>query len=71
MIDDLKMEVGDRVRVARWNRHKKYHPGDRGTVLRTLKLHDGGLSYCQVAMDKEDPTGTGILFTTDEIEAEE
>jgi hypothetical protein len=37
-------------------------------VLQTLKMHDGGLPFCLVAMDKDVPT-TGVLFDTGEIEA--
>lgn len=65
-----ELKIGDRVHTTRWNRHKRYHTGDMGTVLRTLKLHDGGLPYCLVAMDNDVPTGTGVLFDTDEVEAD-
>ena len=65
-----ELKIGDRVHTTRWNRQKRYHTGDRGTVTRTVKPHDGGLSFCLVAMDKDVPTRTGVLFTTDEIELE-
>ncbi len=68
MSRDLK--IGDRVHTTRWNRQKRYHTGDTGTVLRTLKLHDGGLHYCLVAMDNDLPTGVGVLFDANEIEAD-
>ncbi len=61
-------QIGDRVHATRWNRQKRYHTGDKGTVLRTLILHDGGLPFCMVAMDKDAPSTSGILFNTDEIE---
>jgi len=63
-----ELTIGDRVQTTRWNRHKRYHTGDKGTVLQTLKMHDGGLPFCLVAMDKDVPT-TGVLFDTGEIEA--
>lgn len=65
-----ELRIGDRVRATRWNRQKRYHAGDTGTVLRTLKTRDGGLPYCLVAMDKDVPLGPGMLFNTDEIEAD-
>jgi hypothetical protein len=67
---DRELRIGDRVHTTPWNRQKRYHTGDTGTVLRTLKMHDGGLPYCLVAMDKDSPAGAGILFNTDEVEAE-
>lgn len=66
---DLK--IGDRVQTTRRNRQKRYQTGDTGTVLRTLKLHDGGLPYCLVAMDSDVSTSAGVLFDSDEIEADE
>jgi hypothetical protein len=65
-----ELKIGDRVHTTRSNRQKRYHTGDTGTVQRTLKLHDGGPPYCLVAMDKDAPTGPGVLFYTDEIEAD-
>lgn len=65
-----ELKIGDRVHTTRWNRHKRYYTGDMGTVLRTLKLHDGGLPYCLVAMDNDAPTAAGVLFDTNEIEAD-
>jgi hypothetical protein len=63
-----ELKIGDRVHTTRGNRQKRYHPGDKGTVLQTLNMHDGGLPFCLVAMDKDLPT-TGVLFDTGEIEA--
>ena len=63
-----ELKIGDRVHTTRWSRRKHYHPGDTGTILQTLKMHDGGLPFCLVAMDKDVPT-TGVLFDTGEIEA--
>lgn len=64
-----ELKIGDRVHTTGRNRRKRYQTGDTGTVLRTLKLHDGGLPFCLVAMDKDAPTA-GVLFETDEIEAD-
>jgi hypothetical protein len=63
-----ELAIGDRVQTTRWNRHKRYHTGDKGTVIHTLKMHDGGLPFCLVAMDKDLPTAR-VLFDTGEIEA--
>lgn len=65
-----ELKIGDRVQTTRRNRQKRYHTGDTGMVLQTVKLHDGGLPFCLVAMDKDLPDGSGMLFNTDEIEAE-
>lgn len=65
-----ELKIGDRVHTTRGNRQKHYHSGDRGTVLQTLKMHDGGLPFCLVAMDKDAPAAAGVLFNTDEIEAD-
>jgi hypothetical protein len=65
-----ELKIGDRVHTTRWNRQKRYHTGDKGTVLRTLKLHDGGPPYCLVAMDNDVPADAGVLFDTDEIETD-
>jgi hypothetical protein len=65
-----ELKIGDRVHTTRWNRQKGYQTGDTGTVLRTLKLHDGGLPYCLVAMDNDLPIGAGVLFDANEIEAD-
>ena len=63
-----ELKIGDRVQTTRWNRQKRYHTGDTGTVTQTVKPHDGGLPFCLVAMDKDLPAGPGVLFDTDEIE---
>ncbi len=64
------LKIGDRVHTTRWNRHKRYQTGDTGTVTRTVKTHDGGLPFCLVAMDKDGAPAAGVMFTTDEIEAD-
>jgi hypothetical protein len=65
-----ELKIGDRVQTTRWNRQKRYDTGDRGTVMQTVKTRDGGLPFCLVAMDKDLPAGPGVLFNTDEIEAD-
>jgi hypothetical protein len=65
-----ELKIGDRVQTTRWNRQRRYHTGDTGTVMQTVKTHDGGLPFCLVAMDKDLPARPGVLFNTDEIEAE-
>jgi hypothetical protein len=65
-----ELKICDRVQTTRWNRQKRYHTGDTGTVMRTIKTRDGGLPYFLVAMDKDVSAGGSVLFNTDEIEAE-
>ncbi|HEY7312104.1 MAG TPA: hypothetical protein VH643_22255 [Gemmataceae bacterium] len=65
-----ELKIGHRVQTTRWNRQRRYHTGDTGTVMRTVKTRDGGLPFCLVAMDKDLPEGDSVLFNTDEIEAE-
>jgi hypothetical protein len=65
-----ELKIGDRVQTTRWNPQKRYDTGDRGTVMQTVKTHDGGLPFCLVAMDKDLPAGPGELFNTDEIAAD-
>ncbi|HEY7313307.1 MAG TPA: hypothetical protein VH643_28415 [Gemmataceae bacterium] len=64
------LKIGDRVYTTQWNRQKRYHTGDKGTVLRTLKMHDDGLPFCLVAMDRDASHGAGVLFDTNEIDAD-
>lgn len=67
----LPLKVGDRVRLTKRNRLAGYQPGDKGTVIRVPKAAPGGQPYYIVAMDRDGPTGTGVLFTEDEIEPDE
>ena len=63
------LSVGDRVRVTARNRVAGYVPGDRGTVLREPSTATvTGERLYSVAMDKDGPDATGILFTEEEIE---
>ena len=63
---DLKR--GDRVRVTGRNRMYGYQPGDKGTVLRDVVTGPSGTCYFVVAMDKDQPDASGIVFADDEIE---
>jgi hypothetical protein len=33
-----ELQIGDRVQTTQWYRQKRYHTGDRGTVMQTVKL---------------------------------
>jgi hypothetical protein len=66
MSDELK--PGQRVRVTVRNRMAGYQPGDKGTVLRSSASDTTGERYYSVAMDKDDPTASGAVFTESEIE---
>ncbi|HEY7312005.1 MAG TPA: hypothetical protein VH643_21760 [Gemmataceae bacterium] len=67
MNPDLKL--GDRVRVCRPSRG--YQVGDKGTVLEgpASDTADDQKSYV-VAMDKDGPSRTSIIFGADEIETD-
>jgi hypothetical protein len=67
MSDQLKF--GDRVRVTQRSHVEGYQAGDQGTVLEgpTSNTRDDQPSYV-VAMDKDGPGRTSIIFRADEIE---
>jgi hypothetical protein len=67
MSDQLK--VGDRVRISQRSHVRGYQPGDKGIVLEgpTSYTGDNQPSYV-VAMDKDGPGHTSIIFGADEIE---
>jgi hypothetical protein len=64
------LKAGDRVRVTAANRTQGYHPGDKGTILRASTLVTTGAPYYTVAMDKDGPDATGVVFEGAEIEAD-
>ncbi len=64
------LKPGDRVRVTSRNRMAGYHPGDKGSVLRVSTASATGAHYYVVAMDKDDPAKSGVVFAEDEIEAD-
>jgi hypothetical protein len=59
---------GDRVRLTAANRQQGYQPGDQGTVVCELAMGLQSVLYFLVAMDKDDPSQTGQVFTDAEIE---
>jgi hypothetical protein len=66
-----ELVAGTRVRLTARNRMHGYHPGDKGTVLREVTSTPRGTLYYLVAMDKDDLTKTGSVFTAEEIEVDE
>jgi hypothetical protein len=62
------LKPGDRVRVTAANRTQGYQRGDKGTVLRVSTLVTTGSPYYTVAMDKDGPEDTGVVFEGGEIE---
>jgi hypothetical protein len=62
------LKVGDRVRVRVENHPDGHLKGDKGTALRVAKLGGTGTYHYLVAMDKDQPDATGIVFNGDEIE---
>jgi hypothetical protein len=63
------LKAGDRVRVTARNRLAGYVPGDKGRVLREpLTVTINGERYYTVAMDKDGPNATGVVFAADEVE---
>ena len=65
-----QLKPGQRVRVTVRNRVTRYQPGDTGTVLRSSVSATGERSYT-VAMDLDDPAGSGAVFAEGEIEADD
>jgi len=61
--------VGDRVSVT--SQVKGYQPGDKGTVTHAPKLPVHDEPYYVVAMDRDGPIRTAIIFTLKEIELDE
>jgi hypothetical protein len=62
------LKSGDRIRVTVYGRVAGYQPGDKGTVLRTPPPAATGVPNFLVAMDKDKPDDTGVLFAAHEIE---
>jgi hypothetical protein len=62
------LKAGDRVRVAIWTRMRRYHPGEKGTVVQTLWLNPTGAPFYQVTMDIDSYAGGGVFFNAGEIE---
>jgi hypothetical protein len=62
------LKAGDRVRVAIWTRMRRYHPGEKGTVVQTLRLQEKGPPFYQVTMDMDSSASSGVFFYANEIE---
>jgi hypothetical protein len=62
------LKPGESIRVTVRNRMAGYQPGDKGTVMREVADGPSGTRYYVVAMDKDDPQKTGVVFSDDEIE---
>jgi hypothetical protein len=62
------LKKGDRVRVTGLCGVAGYQAGDKGTVLREVVSTSRGALYFLVAMDKDDPSHSGVVFRHDEIE---
>ena len=64
-----QLKFGDRVRVTQRSQVEGFQPGDTGTVLEEPASNTGDdqPSYV-VAMDKDGPGRTSIIFRADEIE---
>ena len=63
------LKPGDRVRVTLHNRPAGYQVGDKGTVVRGASTATiTGERYYTVAMDRDGPDATGVVFGQDEIE---
>jgi hypothetical protein len=62
------LKKGDQVRVTSQNCVAGYQLGDKGTVLREVVSTSRGTLYFLVAMDKDDPSHSGVIFRHDEIE---
>jgi hypothetical protein len=62
------MKKVERVRVTSCSSVAGYQIGDKGTVLREVVSTSRGTLYYLVAMDKDDPSHSGVVFRHDEIE---
>jgi hypothetical protein len=66
-----ELKVGTRVRLTARNRLHGYQAGDKGTVLREAISTPRGTLYYLIAMDRDELTQTGRVFTAEEIEVDE
>ncbi len=64
------LKKGDRVRVTNRSGVAGYQVGDKGTVLREVVSTSRGTLYFLIAMDKDDPSHSGVIFRHDEIESD-
>ena len=61
-------KTGDRVRLTTRDLEPDYQRGEGGTVLSGPHLIPSGGHFYVVTMDKDGPTGTGIIINASEIE---
>jgi hypothetical protein len=66
-----ELKPGDRVRNTVGNRILGYRPGTKGTVLRAASSLTAGERSYHMAMDKDEPNATGVLFAQSEIELDD
>jgi hypothetical protein len=66
----ITFRVGDRVHVTAASHVPGYHPGEKGTVLRTPPPAATSAPYFIVAMDRDRPGSAGVVFAEREIEPE-
>jgi len=67
---NAELKLGNRVRVCRPS--AGYHVGDKGTVLEGPASNTRDDQKCYVvAMDKDGPGRTSIIFGADEIEPDD
>ena len=64
----IPLRVGDRVHVTAASHVPGYHPGEKGTVVRTSPPASTSVPYFIVAMDKYRPRTGRVVFTVHEIE---
>jgi hypothetical protein len=65
------LQKGQRFRVTERNRVAGYQPGDKGSVLRASVMAATGARYDTVAIDKDDLSTSGAVFTEGEIERDD
>ena len=66
-----ELKIGDRIRVTARCRMSGYSAGDKGTVLEGPVSYAGASDQSYVvAMDKDGPGRTSIIFGADEIETD-
>jgi hypothetical protein len=68
---DRELRAGDRVRLATWDYFPVCRRGDRGTIRQVLTAPVGSTVYYLVALDKDDPTRSGVVFQEHEIDSDE
>jgi hypothetical protein len=65
---DRGKRAGNRVRLATVEYFPVCRPGEKGTIRQVLSLPADGVVYYVVALDKDDPIRSGVVFREHEIE---